>query len=63
MQARVLKRSHIVPRKAGIREIFVPDPSEYTSVENKEKSAVGPPNQGRAQAPYSALSFCLLGKK
>jgi len=27
------------------------------------KSAVGPPNQGRAQAPYSSLSFCLLGKK
>jgi len=27
------------------------------------KSAVGPPNQGRAQAPYSVLSFCLLGKK
>ena len=26
-------------------------------------SAVGPPNQGRAQAPYSSLSFCLLGKK
>ena len=26
-------------------------------------SAVGPPNLGRAQAPYSALSFCLLGKK
>ena len=27
------------------------------------KSAVGPPNLGRAQAPYSSLSFCLLGKK
>jgi len=26
-------------------------------------SAVGPPNLGRAQAPYSVLSFCLLGKK
>ena len=30
---------------------------------NKIKSAVGPPNLGRAQAPYSVLSFCLLGKK
>jgi len=28
-----------------------------------KRSAVGPPNLGRAQAPYSALSFCLLGKK
>ena len=28
-----------------------------------DKSAVGPPNLGRAQAPYSSLSFCLLGKK
>ena len=27
------------------------------------RSAVGPPNLGRAQAPYSSLSFCLLGKK
>jgi len=31
--------------------------------DNNKKSAVGPPNQGRAQARYSALSFCLLGKK
>jgi len=30
---------------------------------SQSKSAVGPPNLGRAQAPYSALSFCLLGKK
>jgi len=29
---------------------------------NESISAVGPPNLGRAQAPYSALSFCLLGK-
>jgi len=37
MQARVLKRSHIVPRKMGIREIYIPDPSEYNTQEDKVK--------------------------
>jgi len=39
-------------------------PHQTSFLKNKtHRSAVGPPNLGRAQAPYSSLSFCLLGKK
>jgi len=44
--------------QAAIRAVL----KEYAQL-NDKKIGCGPPNQGRAQAPYSVLSFCLLGKK